>query len=191
LIALLSDLVALVVGLVALHACLVALIMSVLALLGDVVAPVLSVVALLSHLIARRPSLPGLRRAIPTAQSRPPGMREPTGEAVPSAHRRLRRPFRITSLAPDNRYRQLAPSGFFMFVAYRRRNQDTPKFGARPRVSDLQRFDPRPAGECEHRKSEALTVECLQWLVLTEGRDLARRGERELVAGHGALPLFD
>lgn len=55
----------------------------------------------------------------------------------------------------------------------------------------LQRFYPGPAGECEHCKSEALPVERLQWLVLAEGRDLVRRGERELVPGHGALPLFD
>jgi hypothetical protein len=140
LIALISDVFALVVGLIALHACLIALIISVAAMLGDVVALVLSVVALLSHLIARRaglvaffrshrPSLPGVRRAIPNAQSRPPGMREPTGEAVPSAHRRLRRPFRITSLAPDTRYRELALERFFMLVAYRHRSQNTQESG--------------------------------------------------------------
>jgi hypothetical protein len=70
-------------------------------------------------------------------------------------------------------------------------NQNTQESGARLRVSDLQRFDARPAGEREHRKSEALAVERLQWLVLTEGRDLVRRAERELVADHGALALFD
>jgi hypothetical protein len=55
----------------------------------------------------------------------------------------------------------------------------------------LQHSYPGPAGECEHGKSEALPVERLQWLVQAERRDLVRRGERELVPGYGALPLFD
>ena len=55
----------------------------------------------------------------------------------------------------------------------------------------LQHPYPGPARQCEHGKSEALPVERLQWLVLAEGRDLVRRGEGELVPGHGALPLFD
>jgi transposase len=55
----------------------------------------------------------------------------------------------------------------------------------------LEHSYPGPAGECEHGKSEALPVERLQWLVLAEVRDLVRRGERELVPGYGALPLFD
>jgi hypothetical protein len=56
---------------------------------------------------------------------------------------------------------------------------------------DLQRLDARPAGECEYRKSEAPAVKHLEWLVVTEGRDLVRRGERGLISRRGALPLFD
>jgi hypothetical protein len=54
--------------------------------------------------------------------------------------------------------------------------------------SHLQRFDARPAGESEHCKSEAPAVKDLEWLVLTEGRDLVWRSERELVSRYGALP---
>jgi hypothetical protein len=53
--------------------------------------------------------------------------------------------------------------------------------------SHLQRFDARPARECEHCKSEAPAVKHLEWLVLTEGRDLVRHSERELVSRYGAL----
>jgi hypothetical protein len=155
LIALISGLVALAIGMVALHACLVAPIISVVALLGEVAALVLTVVALLSHLIARRagrvaffrshrPSLPGFRRAIPNAQSGPPGMREPAGEAVASAHRRLRRPCRITILAPDTRYRELAPERFCMLAAYRHRHPDTQESGGSGRGARADTSQARP-----------------------------------------------
>jgi hypothetical protein len=56
--------------------------------------------------------------------------------------------------------------------------------------SDLQRFDSRPPGACEHCESEALAVKYRQGLVPAEVGDLVRRRERELVSGYRALPLF-
>jgi hypothetical protein len=58
-------------------------------------------------------------------------------------------------------------------------------------VEPSQRFDARPAGEGEHCESEAPAIKHLEWFILPEGRDLVRRGERELVSRYGASPSFD